>query len=167
MLHALLVLAATNVLALAPPHEPGVRLRLIGVVRDASGHPVPNVSLHVYQTDASGRYTPGKPMDEPHARLSGHVVTDDQGAFEVLTIRPGGYPRSMNLGGVQRHIPAHIHIDATADGHRERRVQVVFSDDPSLADPYWQHWVASLGQPVVTPEREGQTLVAHVAIVVE
>ena len=106
-------------------------------------------------------------MDEPHARLSGRLVTDARGGFEVHTIRPGGYQRTVTLGGVQRHIPAHIHIDASASGHPERRVQVVFSDDPLLDEPYWRHWVSSLKQPVVTPELQGQDVVAYAVVVLE
>lgn len=130
--------------------EPGTRLHITGVLRDGRGRAVPGADLHVYQTDAGGRYTPEKPMDEPHARLSGHLRTGPQGQFEIHTIRPGGYPKALHLGDRDRHIPAHIHIDVTAAGHQERRLQVVFADDPLLADPYWVDWVKKLRQPVLT-----------------
>jgi protocatechuate 3,4-dioxygenase beta subunit len=136
-------------LTLAAPGEPGERLSISGTVVDHSGRPVAGAGLHVYQTDASGRYTPERPMDEPHARLSGRIRTDEGGRFELRTIRPGGYAEPVRLGDRKRKIPAHIHIDVTAAGHAERRVQVVFADDPRLADPYWRNWVQRLRQPVV------------------
>ena len=160
----LIVLAASSVLNLVDAQEPGTRIRFIGVVEDGNGRPVPGARLHVYQTDAKGRYTLDKPMDEPHARLSGELTTDSGGHFEIRTVRPGGYPQSVRLGDRDRHIPAHVHIDVTAAGHPERRLQVVFADDPLLGDPYWRDWVARLGQPVVSVEAFGKDLVARITL---
>jgi protocatechuate 3,4-dioxygenase beta subunit len=164
---ALMALAASSVLNLAPAQEPGVPLHIFGVVQDRDGDGVAGAALHIYQTDAEGRYTLEKPMDEPHARLSGRLTTDERGRFEIRTIRPGGYPHSIQAGGRDRHIPAHIHIDVTAAGHPERRVQVVFADDPPLRDPYWQDWVKRLEQPVATLEPEADGFAAHIALTVE
>jgi hypothetical protein len=161
-------LAITIAWAAAPPpsssitlvsdSEPGQRLTIHGRVAGENGQPVAGARLHVYQTDASGRYTPGKPMDEPHARLAGWLRTDKDGKFELHTIRPGGYPKAVRLGDRERKIPAHIHIDVEADGYAPRKVQVVFSDDPLLSDPYWQDWVRAQGHPVITvsPSTGGQ-----------
>jgi protocatechuate 3,4-dioxygenase beta subunit len=154
------VLAGTIASGAAPPpgssltlvndSEPGQRLTIHGRVGGEGGKPVAGARLHVYQTDASGRYTPDKPMDEPHARLAGWLQTGKDGKFELHTIRPGGYPKAVRLGDRELKIPAHIHIDVTADGYAPRKVQVVFSDDPLLSDPYWQNWVRAQGHPVVT-----------------
>lgn len=81
-------------LRVAPQEEPGTRLEIVGTVRGPDGRPVAGADLHVYQTDAQGRYTPECAMDEPHARLSGRVRTDEEGRFRLLTIRPGGYPKA-------------------------------------------------------------------------
>jgi len=156
--------AASNLLNLVGAQEPGTRIHILGIVEAADGRPVSGARLHVYQTDASGRYTPEKPMDEPHARLSGELTTDSGGRFEIRTIRPGGYAQSVRLGDRDRHIPAHIHIDVTAAGHPERRVQVVFADDPLLSDPYWRDWVAKLGQPVVSVESAGTGLLVRLTL---
>ena len=161
---ALIVLAASSLLNLVEAQEPGTKIRIVGVVEDGYGRPVSGARLHVYQTDARGRYTPDKPMDEPHARLSGWLTTDSGGRFEIRTIRPGGYPQSIRLGDRDRHIPAHVHIDVTASGHPERRVQVVFADDPLLGDPYWRDWVTRLAQPVVSVELAGKELVARLTL---
>ena len=142
------------VLKVAPADEPGTALVITGAVVDRDGRAVKDVELHVYQTDTSGRYTLVKPMDEPHARLAGFLKAPD-GRFELRTIRPGGYTKTVRLGDQDRHIPAHIHVDVTAPGHAERRLQVVFADDPLLNDPYWADWVTKLRQPVLVVERDG------------
>lgn len=146
---ALVAHPLASVLDLAGRDEPGTRLVITGLVRDGSGRPVAGAEIHVYQTDAAGRYTKEKPMDEPHARLAGWVHTDAQGRFELRTLRPGGYPWTVHLGDRDRKIPAHIHLDISARGYRPRRFQAVFADDPRLADPYWQDWVKRLHQPVL------------------
>jgi protocatechuate 3,4-dioxygenase beta subunit len=105
-------------------------------------------------------------MDEPHARLAGFLTLPD-GRFELRTIRPGGYTKSVRLGDRDRHIPAHIHIDFTCPGHAERRLQVVFADDPLLLDPYWADWVLKLRQPVVMLERDGALLRGSITITLD
>jgi catechol 1,2-dioxygenase len=121
-----------------------------GQVVDGAGAGIANARVHVYQTDASGRYTPDRPMDEPHARLAGWLRTDAHGRFDLHTIRPGGYPRPIRLGDRDRKIPAHIHMDLTASGYAPRRLQVVFADDPLLADEYWKNWVREQRHPVLS-----------------
>jgi protocatechuate 3,4-dioxygenase beta subunit len=155
---------APNHLRVAPSGEPGFRLLVSGVVTDGAGRPLAGARLHVYQTDANGRYTFDKPMDEAHARLAGYLTTDAAGRFEISTIRPGGYPKALVLEGRERKIPAHIHIDVRAAGRPERRLQAVFADDPLLADPYWMDWVRRLGQPVLTARKEKGTLRATLAL---
>ena len=44
-----------------------------------AANPWPAPGCTVYQTDASGHYTPDKPMDEPHARLAGWLQTGKDG----------------------------------------------------------------------------------------
>jgi len=164
---ALVVLAVSSALTLVEPQEPGIPLHIIGVVQDREARSVPGATLHVYQTDASGRYTPDKPMAESHARLSGRLTTDAEGRFVILTIRPGGYPKSVRLGDSDRHIPAHIHIDITAPDRPERRMQLVFADDPLLTDLYWGDWVAKLRQPVASVKPEGKGQVARITLTID
>ena len=65
-------------ITLAPPGEPGVPLVVTGTLRDAGGQPIAGARLRVFQADAEGRYTPERPMDEPHARLAGRLVSDPE-----------------------------------------------------------------------------------------
>jgi protocatechuate 3,4-dioxygenase beta subunit len=137
-------------LTLVTDSEPGQRLTIRGRVAGETGRPVAGARLHVYQTDASGRYTPAKPMDEPNARLAGWLQTDKDGGFELHTIRPGGYPQAVKIGDRERKIPAHIHVDIAAEGFMDRRAQVVFADDPLLSEQHWKDWATDHGNPVVT-----------------
>jgi protocatechuate 3,4-dioxygenase beta subunit len=155
--------AAPPVVVVAPDGEPGERLVVRGRIV-AGGAPAAGAAIHVYQTDVTGAYTKERPMDEPNARLAGRVTTDADGRFEVRTIRPGEYPRTVVLGGVARHIPAHIHLDVRVAGHPERKLQAVFADDPLLADPYWREWVAERRQPVLAVRREGSLAVAELVL---
>ncbi len=158
---------SSNTLQLATVSEPGIRLTIYGYVRNRGGHPIADAELHIYQADASGRYTPEKPMDEPHARLSGWIRTVNDGRFELRTIRPGGYPLPIKLGDRERKIPAHIHIDIAASGYRKRQVQVVFADDPLLTDSYWIEWVKKLKQPVLTVRSDENGVVGELIIILE
>ena len=173
---ALIVLAASgpgeaappsNILTLVTASEAGERLTVHGQVVDSSGNPISGAQLRVYQTDASGRYTRERAMDEAHARLSGSLRSDARGRFELRTIRPGGYPQAVRLGDKERKIPAHIHVDVTAAGHASHKLQVVFADDPLLADPYWRDWAKEGRHPVVAVTRDGSAWVARLMVTLE
>jgi protocatechuate 3,4-dioxygenase beta subunit len=159
--------AGEGSLSLVGTDEPGTRLTLTGTVVDGNGRPLPGAELRVYQTDVSGRYTRERAMDEQHARLAGRLRTDAKGRFELRTIRPGGYPNPLRLGGRERKIPAHIHIDVTAVGHALRKLQVVFADDPLLGDPYWQDWAKRFRHPVLEVRAAGAGGAATLRIVLE
>ncbi len=90
---------APSVASVAPDGEPGVPLRVEGVVRGADGQPVAGASLYVYQTDARGYYHPDDAMGNRDPRLFALLRSDAAGAT-LTTVRPGPYPR----GGVQLHI---------------------------------------------------------------
>jgi protocatechuate 3,4-dioxygenase beta subunit len=66
-------------------------------------------------------------MGEPDARLFCFLKTDENGNFEIRTIRPASYPMQYN----GRTIPQHIHNNITARGYTGRNLQMVFEDDPA------------------------------------
>lgn len=123
---ALFLSPANSHIKIAAATEPGQRIVVSGRVLDTSGHPVPNVIIRAYHTDARGLYRADNKMYSASAppRLQGFLRTDANGAYEIDTIRPAPYPN--------RTIPAHIHFELRPpDGARESAI-LYFYDDPLL-----------------------------------
>lgn len=123
----------SSILVIAGPKEPGTRLIVTGRVLSLNGMPAPGERVFIYHTDASGDYGvhPSRRSLPParDARLSGWLVTDAEGRFEIRTVRPGLYPG----GGT----PAHMHF-VVGGGHPWRgHYEMRFKDDPTLRDPQW------------------------------
>ncbi len=109
---------------IAPEDEPGTPLIVRGRLFDKTGAtPVRGATIFAYQTDRTGVYHP------PGAtlwRLKGRARTDERGAFELRTIRPGAYPG--------RQIAAHIHVGVDGPpGQRQTLLDVLFEGDPRLS----------------------------------
>ncbi len=110
--------------------EPGTPLRVRGRVYRPDGvTPAAGVILYVYQTDATGLYVPaGASSSSRSPRIKGWMLTDSEGRFEFLTIRPGPYPN--------RTEPAHIHTQLWGAGGKDvpphSNVTLLFADDPLL-----------------------------------
>jgi len=117
-------------LAIAPADEPGKKIRVVCTVKNEAGNAVPGALVYLYQTDSKGWYAADAPHvqmnegDMRHARLFGYVKTNDQGQFELLTVKPSGYPKS--------DLPAHIHVHVTADSYRAYVTEFLFDDDERL-----------------------------------
>ncbi|HEX2115388.1 MAG TPA: protocatechuate 3,4-dioxygenase subunit beta [Alphaproteobacteria bacterium] len=116
----------------------GQRIILAGRVLDEDGRPVPRTLLEIWQCNAAGRYRHERdqhdaPLD-PHFRGVGQVVTNEQGEWRVLTIRPGAYPW-RNTHNAWR--AAHIHFSIFGPAFATRLVtQMYFPGDPLIpADP--------------------------------
>ncbi len=116
----------------------GQRIIVTGQVRDEHGQPVPGTLLEVWQANAAGRYAHRSdqwpaPLD-PHFLGIGRCLTDADGTYRLLTIRPGAYPWG-NHDNAWR--PAHIHFSVFGPSLISRLVtQMYFPDDPLQAlDP--------------------------------
>ena len=110
----------------------GQRIIVHGRVLDSDGRPVPSTLVEVWQANAAGRYRhpvdkfPG-PLD-PHFVGGGRVLTDAQGRYRFLTIKPGGYPWKNHLNAWR---PAHIHFSLFGQAFTQRLVtQMYFPGDP-------------------------------------
>jgi len=74
----------------------GERIVVNGRVLDENGRAVPNTLVEIWQANSSGRY-PHKtdqhnaPLD-PNFSGAGRTVTDAEGRYRFITIRPGEYP---------------------------------------------------------------------------
>ena len=116
----------------------GQRIIVTGRVLEQDGTPVPNTLLEIWQANASGRYLhkrdqwPG-PLD-PNFLGMGRCLTDEQGVYRFLTIRPGAYPWTNHPNAWR---PAHIHFSLFGPASVSRLVtQMYFPDDPLHAlDP--------------------------------
>jgi len=114
----------------------GERIIVSGRVRDEDGRPVARTLIEVWQANAAGRYRHNvdqhnAPLD-PNFEGSGHTLTDEQGNFRFITIRPGAYPWRNHYNAWR---PAHIHFSLFGPAISTRLVtQMYFPGDPLL--PY-------------------------------
>jgi len=112
----------------------GERIRVHGRVLDGNGRPVPNTLLEVWQANAGGRYRHVKdsyfaPLD-PNFGGCGRTVTDEDGVYEFLTIRPGAYPWPNRANDWR---PMHIHFSVFGTGFGQRLIsQMYFEGDPLI-----------------------------------
>jgi len=110
----------------------GQRIIVTGHVYDEQGNPLPNTLLEIWQANAAGRYLhkhdtwPG-PLD-PNFLGIGRCVTNTEGVYRFLTIRPGAYPWKNHPNAWR---PAHIHFSVFGPSLLARLVtQMYFPDDP-------------------------------------
>lgn len=110
----------------------GQRIIVTGRVLDEYGTPIPHTLLEIWQANASGRYLhkrdqwPG-PLD-PNFLGMGRCLTNAEGVYRFLTIRPGAYPWKNHPNAWR---PAHIHFSVFGPFTLSRLVtQMYFPDDP-------------------------------------
>ncbi|MCP5298426.1 MAG: intradiol ring-cleavage dioxygenase [Chromatiaceae bacterium] len=69
---------------------------LRGRLLDRNGHALSGQRVEIWQCDANGRYRhsrdPGRAPIDPGFQGLGHAVTDEDGRYRFLTIRPVRYP---------------------------------------------------------------------------
>ena len=110
----------------------GERIIVSGRVMDENGRPVPNTLLEVWQCNAAGRYIHAKdqhpsPLD-PNFTGAGRVLTDENGEYRFVSIKPGAYPWKNHHNAWR---PAHIHISLFGPSFITRLVtQMYFPGDP-------------------------------------
>jgi len=116
----------------------GQRIIVSGRVIDQDGRPVGNTVVEIWQANAAGRYRHDKdqwdaPLD-PNFTGAGRVVTDGEGRYRYVTVRPGAYPWKNHANAWR---PAHIHLSLLGPAFASRLVtQMYFPDDPLIAlDP--------------------------------
>jgi protocatechuate 3,4-dioxygenase beta subunit len=93
---------------------------------------VPGTLLEIWQANAAGRYRHvvdrwDAPLD-PNFTGLGRAVTDDQGRYRFVTVKPGAYPWKNHLNAWR---PAHIHFSLFGRAFTQRLVtQMYFPGDP-------------------------------------
>lgn len=116
----------------------GERMVLTGRVVDERRRPVAHTLVELWQANASGRYVHkidqhDAPLD-PNFLGAGRCVTDAEGRYTFLTIKPGAYPWGNHPNAWR---PQHIHLSLFGHHFASRLVtQMYFPGDPLLAlDP--------------------------------
>lgn len=119
----------------------GQRIIVKGRVLDDGGRPIPHTLVEIWQANAAGRYVHKKddhaaPLD-PNFSGAGRTLTDANGNYEFVTIKPGAYPWE-NHDNAWR--PAHIHFSLFGNAFATRMItQMYFPGDPLLCfDPIFQ-----------------------------
>ena len=112
----------------------GERIIVSGRVLDEDGRAIPGALVEIWQTNAAGRYRHrvdqhGAPLD-PNFTGCGRVLTDREGRYRFVTIKPGAYPWQNHPNAWR---PAHIHFSLFGAGLLSRLVtQMYFPGDPLL-----------------------------------
>ncbi len=136
----------------------GERIIVAGRVLDEDGRPVPNTLIEVWQANAAGRYVHAvdqhpAPLD-PNFTGAGRVVTDAEGRYRFVTVKPGSYPWRNHHNAWR---PAHIHFSLFGASFLSRMVtQMYFPGDPLFAfDPIYN---------AVTDEKARQRMISSFAL---
>jgi protocatechuate 3,4-dioxygenase, beta subunit len=116
----------------------GERIIVTGRVVDSDGRPVPGTLIEIWQANAAGRYA--HKIDDHRAPLdpnfdgAGRCLTDAEGRYRFVTIKPGAYPWGNHHNAWR---PAHIHFSVFGRAFTQRLItQMYFPGDPLFAhDP--------------------------------
>ena len=112
----------------------GERVLVHGRVMDETGRPVTHALVEIWQANAGGRYRHVKdtyfaPLD-PNFGGCGRAITDQNGHYEFLTIRPGAYPWPNRANDWR---PMHIHFSIFGHAFGQRLIsQMYFQGDPLI-----------------------------------
>ena len=117
-----------------PGNPLGERIVVSGRVLDEDARPVSNTLIEIWQANAAGRYMHSwdqhnAPLD-PNFTGCGHTMTDGEGRYRFVTIRPGEYPWGNHHNAWR---PAHIHFSLFGPAFATRLVtQMYFQGDPLI-----------------------------------
>jgi len=112
----------------------GERIIVTGRVLDEDGRPIRHTLVELWQANAAGRYAHDidrhdAPLD-PNFSGCGRALTDEEGRYRFVTIKPGAYPWTNHQNAWR---PAHIHFSLFGDAFLTRLVtQMYFPGDPLL-----------------------------------
>jgi protocatechuate 3,4-dioxygenase beta subunit len=118
----------------------GERIVVSGRVLDENSRPVAHALVELWQANAAGRYRHAvddhdAPLD-PNFTGCGRALTDAEGRYRFVTIKPGAYPWRNHYNAWR---PSHLHFSLFGLGLAQRLVtQMYFPGDPLLEyDPMY------------------------------
>jgi len=141
-----------SVTRIAGPQAIGERVWLKCRVLDVDKAPVNDAMIEIWQADGTGRYNhpdaPPSPQVDSGFRGFGRAATDENGACEFETVRPGSVPGPGNTTQAP-----HLNVAVFARGILlQLYTRIYFAGDPAnQADPVWA---------LVPPDRR-ETLLAQ------
>ncbi len=119
----------------------GERIVVSGRVCDSDGRAVASTLVELWQANAAGRYAHAAddhdaPVDANFDGV-GRCLTDSQGRYRFVTIKPAAYPWRNHLNAWR---PAHLHFSLFGRAFTQRLItQMYFPGDPLLAfDPIYR-----------------------------
>src|SRR5437870_8194330 len=119
----------------------GERIVVSGRILDENARPVAHALVELWQANAAGRYRHAvddhdAPLD-PNFTGVGRVLTDGEGRYRFVTIKPGAYPWRNHYNAWR---PAHLHFSLFGRNLASRLVtQMYFPNDPLFPyDPIMQ-----------------------------
>ena len=110
----------------------GERIVVSGRVLGSDGKPLRGQLIEIWQANAAGRYAHevddhDAPLD-PNFTGAGRCLTDDEGHYRFVTVKPGAYPWRNHPNAWR---PNHIHFSVFGRAVTERLVtQMYFPGDP-------------------------------------
>ena len=145
----------------------GERIIVSGRVTDSDGRAVANTLVEVWQANAAGRYL--DPVDDHPAPLdpnftgAGRCLTDSQGRYRFVTIKPGAYPWRNHANAWR---PAHVHFSLFGASLASRLVtQMYFPGDPLLShDPILNSIADQRGRDLLVSRFDIETTVPEWAL---
>ena len=113
----------------------GERITISGSVLDEDGRPIRGALVEVWQANAAGRYRHDvdrhpAPLD-PNFSGAGRCLTDDDGNYRFVTVKPGAYPWGNHENAWR---PAHIHFSLFGRTFSQR---LVTQFDLERTEPEW------------------------------
>jgi protocatechuate 3,4-dioxygenase, beta subunit len=141
----------------------GERIVVEGRLLDGDGRPIPDTLVEVWQANAAGRYRHDgdrhpAPLD-PNFSGAGRCVTDGEGRWRFVTVKPGAYPWKNHHNAWR---PAHVHFSVFGRAFVQRLVtQMYFPGDPlfpydpilgSVPEAARERLVSRLDMDLTTPD---------------
>ncbi len=124
----------------------GLVTDLRGRLLDSNGRPLSGMRIEIWQCDANGRYRhprdPGDAPIDPAFQGFGHTISDAQGRYRFLTIKPVPYPGRT----------PHIHVAVYPPGERPFVTQLYVAGEARNGEDFLYNRIPTELRPLVTAE---------------